>query len=94
MAIILLVLGIIYAFRQVMRLYPEVRWVNAFRISDPDDRPFSSLSFWRPVATLRDRTGTLSLSTSPSVRSWTISARGLMEARDTGVDFSSGCSCS
>ena len=28
-----LVLGIIYAFRQVMRLYPEIRWVNACRIA-------------------------------------------------------------
>ena len=24
-----LFLGILYAFRQVMRLYPEIRWVNA-----------------------------------------------------------------
>ena len=30
-----LVLGILYAFRQVLRLYPEIRWVNAFRIADP-----------------------------------------------------------
>ena len=30
-----LFLGIIYAFRQVSRLYPEIRWVNAFRIADP-----------------------------------------------------------
>ena len=30
-----LALGIVYAFRQVMRLYPEIRWVNAYRIADP-----------------------------------------------------------
>jgi membrane associated rhomboid family serine protease len=30
-----LVFGILYAFQQVLRLYPEVRWVNNFRISDP-----------------------------------------------------------
>ncbi len=30
-----LVLGIIYAFRQVIRLYREIGGVNAFRISDP-----------------------------------------------------------
>ena len=30
-----LLLGIIYAYRQVFRLYPEIRWVNAFRIADP-----------------------------------------------------------
>ena len=30
-----LFIGIVYAFRQVLRLYPEIRWVNSFRISDP-----------------------------------------------------------
>jgi membrane associated rhomboid family serine protease len=30
-----LIFGILYTFQQVFRLYPEVRWVNNFRISDP-----------------------------------------------------------
>src|ERR1700712_5515824 len=30
-----LAIGIILSFRQVIRLYPEVSWVNSFRISDP-----------------------------------------------------------
>jgi hypothetical protein len=30
-----LFIGIILAFRQVIRLYPEVSWVNNFRIADP-----------------------------------------------------------
>ncbi|TAK48667.1 MAG: flagellar motor protein MotA [Xanthobacteraceae bacterium] len=30
-----LVIGIVLAFRQVLRLYPEVAWVNSFRIADP-----------------------------------------------------------
>src|SRR3984885_13936383 len=38
-----LLVGIILAFRQVIRLYPEVSWVNNFRIADPglamDRRP-------------------------------------------------------
>ena len=38
-----LAIGIILAFRQVIRLYPEISWVNSFRISDPglavDRRP-------------------------------------------------------
>src|ERR1044071_7045985 len=38
-----LLIGIILAFRQVIRLYPEVAWVNNFRIADPglalDRRP-------------------------------------------------------
>lgn len=30
-----LLIGIVLAFRQVIRLYPEVRWVNNFRVADP-----------------------------------------------------------
>src|SRR5437899_1909803 len=30
-----LLAGVLYAFQQVLRLYPEVRWVNAFRIAAP-----------------------------------------------------------
>ncbi len=77
--------GILYAFRQVIRLYPEIRWVNAFRIADPglaiNHRPV----LLSPMATmLRDRTGSLSLSTT-SMRSImdSIGSR-LDEARDTG----------
>jgi hypothetical protein len=80
-----LVLGIIYAFRQVMRLYPEIRWVNAFRIADPGLMITHKPKLLAPMATmLRDRTGTLSLSTA-AMRSFmdSIGSR-LDEARDTG----------
>jgi hypothetical protein len=30
-----LAIGIVLSFRQVIRLYPEVAWVNGFRIADP-----------------------------------------------------------
>src|SRR3989442_13266526 len=30
-----LLIGTILAFRQVIRLYPEIAWVNNFRIADP-----------------------------------------------------------
>ncbi len=30
-----LIFGILFTFQQVFRLYPEVRWVNNFRVSDP-----------------------------------------------------------
>ncbi|MFN3869028.1 MAG: flagellar motor protein MotA, partial [Hyphomicrobiaceae bacterium] len=33
--IAVLAFGILYSFRQVVRLYPEIRWVNDFRVSDP-----------------------------------------------------------
>src|ERR1700736_6359694 len=32
---LVLLVGIILSFRQVIRLYPEVAWVNNFRIADP-----------------------------------------------------------
>jgi hypothetical protein len=60
-----LVVGIVYAFRQVLRLYPEINWVNNFRISDPGittDKTTPTLL--APMATmLKDRTGHLSLAT-------------------------------
>ena len=38
-----LLIGIILSFRQVIRLYPEVAWVNNFRIADPGLGPRESL---------------------------------------------------
>jgi hypothetical protein len=80
-----LLLGILYAFRQVTRLYPEIRWVNAFRIADPGLAISHQPVLLAPMAAmLRDRTGVLSLSTA-SLRSImdSIGSR-LDEARDTG----------
>ena len=59
-----LFIGIVYAFRQVLRLYPEIRWVNSFRISDPGITVDTTPTLLAPMATmLRDRTGHLSLAT-------------------------------
>ena len=80
-----LLFGILFAFRQVGRLYPEIRWVNAFRIADPGLSSNFNPVLLAPMATmLRERTGTLSLSTA-SMRSImdSIGTR-LDEARDTG----------
>jgi hypothetical protein len=80
-----LALGILYAFRQVTRLYPEIRWINAFRIADPGLAISHQPVLLAPMAAmLRDRTGVLSLSTA-SLRSImdSIGSR-LDEARDTG----------
>ena len=80
-----LVAGIGYAFSQVLRLYPEVRWVNAFRIADPGLSISARPVLLAPMATmLRDRKGALSLSTT-SMRSIMDSIGGrLDEARETG----------
>ena len=77
--------GILYSFQQVLRLYPEIRWVNAFRIADPGLAISHRPVLLSPMATmLRDRTGSLSLSAT-SMRSImdSIGVR-LDEARDTG----------
>jgi hypothetical protein len=80
-----LLIGILRAFGQVVRLYPEVRWVNAFRIADPGLAIEHKPVLLAPMATmLRDRTGTLSLSAT-SMRSIMDSIGGrLDESRETG----------
>jgi len=80
-----LLVGIVYSFRQVLRLYPEINWVNNFRISDPgitSDKTTPVLL--APMATmLRDRTGHLSLATG-AMRSLLDSvASRLEEQRET-----------
>src|SRR6478735_7373503 len=80
-----LLAGILYSFQQVLRLSPEIRWVNAFRIADPGLAISHRPVLLAPMATmLRDRTGALSLSAT-SMRSImdSIGSR-LDEARDTG----------
>lgn len=80
-----LCLGIIYAYRQVFRLYPEIRWINAYRISDPGLTITARPVLLAPMATmLRDRTGTLSLSTAAMRSFMDFIGSRLDEARDTG----------
>ena len=60
---LVLFIGTILAFRQVIRLYPEVSWVNNFRISDPglalDRRP----TLLAPMAAILggERTGRMTI---------------------------------
>jgi hypothetical protein len=79
-----LLVGVVYAFRQVLRLYPEINWVNNFRISDPGLGMEKSPVLLAPMATmLRDRTGHLSLATG-AMRSLLDSvASRLEEQRET-----------
>jgi hypothetical protein len=82
--IAVLLVGIVYAFRQVLRLYPEINWVNNFRISDPGLTVDKSPVLLAPMATmLKDRTGHLSLATG-AMRSLLDSvASRLEEQRET-----------
>ena len=61
--IAVLAIGIAFAFRQVIRLFPEIDWVNGFRLADPGlavERPPVLLA---PMAVLlRDRIGRMAIS--------------------------------
>ncbi len=55
--------GIIYTFQQVLRLYPEIRWVNSFRIADPGLAVERSPVMLAPMANLlRRRQGQAAIS--------------------------------
>jgi methyl-accepting chemotaxis protein len=62
--IAVLVIGIGLSYRQIIRLFPEIRWVNTFRVAEPGievDRPPVLLA---PMATLLgDRIGRMAIST-------------------------------
>ncbi|MEO1198135.1 MAG: flagellar motor protein MotA [Pseudomonadota bacterium] len=78
-----LLIGIILAFRQVVRLFREIAWVNAFRIADPGVQLDRQPVLLAPMeAMLRDRAGRMAL-TSQTTRSMleSIGSR-LDEARD------------
>ena len=60
--IFVLVLGILYAFRQVLALGPEVKWVNQFRRADPGLVQTKAPTLLAPMATmLGDRRGKMQL---------------------------------
>ena len=76
-----LVIGIGYTFRQVLNLFPEIRWVNKFRIADPGIKVPKPPVLLAPMATmLRDRRGLLSLSTT--------STRSILDSIGTRLDES------
>ena len=78
-------IGIVLAFRQVVRLFPEVRWVNDFRVSDPGLALRDAPVLLAPMASLLgNRLGRASISTL-TLRSIldSVAAR-LDEARDIG----------
>jgi hypothetical protein len=58
-----LLIGILLSFRQVIRLFPEVAWVNEFRLADPGITVVRPPVLLAPMAAiLRDRTGRMSIS--------------------------------
>src|SRR5437773_830285 len=78
-----LLIGIALAFRQVIRLFPEIDWVNGFRLADPGlavDRPPILLA---PMAALLgDRIGRMAISAQVMRGILDSIAARLDEARD------------
>jgi hypothetical protein len=58
-----LLIGIALSFRQVIRLYPEVNWVNGFRLADPGLAVERAPVLLAPMAAiLGDRAGRMAIS--------------------------------
>lgn len=79
-----LFIGIILAFRQVIRLYPEVSWVNNFRIADPGLAPARHPKLLAPMAMILggERTGRMSITQTTMRHLLDSIATRLDEARD------------
>jgi hypothetical protein len=60
-----LAIGILMIFRQVLRLFPEIRWVNTFRDAEPGIEVARPPVLLAPMATLLgDRIGRMAISTT------------------------------
>ena len=78
-----LAIGILLSFRQVIRLYPEIRWVNEFRIADPGLAMSNRPSLLAPMAVLLgERAGRMSISQQTMRHLLDSIATRLDEARD------------
>jgi hypothetical protein len=79
-----LLIGIILSFRQVIRLYPEVAWVNSFRIADPGLAVERLPTLLAPMAAILggERSGRMTISQQTMRHLLDSIATRLDEARD------------
>src|SRR6187431_831736 len=79
-----LLIGIILSFRQVIRLYPEVAWVNNFRIADPGLAIERRPTLLAPMAAILggERSGRMTISQQTMRHLLDSIATRLDEARD------------
>src|SRR4051812_16751870 len=76
-------IGIALAFRQVIRLFPEIDWVNGFRLADPGLAVERSPSLLAPMSVLLgDRMGRMTISSQMMRGILDSIAARLDEARD------------
>jgi hypothetical protein len=77
--ILVLAIGIALALRQVLRLYPEIAWVNSFRLSDPNLAPERQPVLLAPMAAiLGSRAGQMAISAQ--------TMRGILDSIATRLD--------
>jgi hypothetical protein len=77
--IAVLVIGIILALRQVLRLYPEIAWVNNFRLADPGLAVDKAPVLLAPMAAiLGSRVGRMAISSQMM--------RGILDSIATRLD--------
>jgi hypothetical protein len=81
---LVLLIGIVLAFRQVIRLYPEVAWVNNFRIADPGLAMARHPTLLAPMAAILggERSGRITISQQTMRHLLDSIATRLDEARD------------
>jgi hypothetical protein len=81
---VVLLIGTILSFRQVIRLYPEVAWVNNFRIADPGLAVDRHPTLLAPMAAILggERTGRMTISQQTMRHLLDSIATRLDEARD------------
>jgi hypothetical protein len=79
-----MLIGIILSFRQVVRLYPEVAWVNNFRIADPGLAVERHPTLLAPMAAILggERTGRMTITQQTMRHLLDSIATRLDEARD------------
>jgi hypothetical protein len=81
--ILVLTIGILLAFRQVIRLFPEVAWVNGFRLADPGLAVARPPVLLAPMAViLGERAGRMAISSATMRALMDSIATRLDEARD------------
>src|SRR5579871_1425751 len=81
---LVLLVGIILSFRQVIRLYPEVSWVNNFRVADPGLALTRHPTLLAPMAAILggERSGRMTISQQTMRHLLDSIATRLDEARD------------
>jgi hypothetical protein len=81
---LVLLVGIILSFRQVIRLYPEVSWVNNFRVADPGLAIDRHPTLLAPMAAILggERSGRMTISQQTMRHLLDSIATRLHEARD------------